>query len=76
MEDNKEIAKEESTDVEKEVKDVDYDKINTHINTKVETEVGKFIKEFIEANKQNQVMPNETTPTETEEERELKEWKI
>lgn len=54
---------------------IDYDRINSHINSKVENEVGKFIKTFIENNKQNQPMTEEVV-VENEKERELKEWRI
>lgn len=54
---------------------IDYEKINQHISAKIETEVGKFIKSFVELNKQNQGNSAENK-VENDEERELKEWKI
>lgn len=65
----KEVEKKEEVVV------IDYDKINAHISTEVENKVGKFIKSFIENNRESKDVAD-ITPTETAEERELREWKI
>lgn len=54
---------------------IDYERINKTINSKVEAEVGKFIKSFIADNRENKITTNEIN-AETQEERELKQWKI
>lgn len=67
------------TPVKEEVKNeyIDYDRIDKRIDSKVETEIGKFIKTFIENNGYNQSKTEtNNTEVETNEERELKEWRI
>lgn len=51
-----------------------YEEINKYVNQKVENEVGKFIKTFLENN--NTTTTIKVEPTETQEEKELKEWVI
>lgn len=65
-----EIETTEKVETEK----VNYDEINKYVNQKVETEVGKFIKTFLENN--NTTTTIKVEPTETKEEKELKEWTI
>lgn len=70
-----EIKKEvETTEKVEPTPTVNYDEINKYVNQKVETEVGKFIKTFLENN--NTTTTIKVEPTETKEEKELKEWVI
>lgn len=70
---NESIQEVETTE-KVETEKVNYDEINKYVNQKVESEVGKFIKTFLENN--NTTTTIKVEPTETKEEKELKEWVI